>query len=107
MLIFLFEIIICIILLHSRDNFEAFLRYNFSQNTNYKSSTVSFKKEWRAVLHVGISESSLEIAVLDRQDFFDIKWSKAAELQSATFLQNNIFHRLMNYECIWISYPII
>ena len=40
--IFLIRIIIWIILWYSRDSFEAFLRYKFSQNTNYKSSTICF-----------------------------------------------------------------
>ena len=41
----------------------------FSQNTNYKSSIVHFmnkvERSWRIGLQVGISESSLENAVLD------------------------------------------
>ena len=50
----------------------------FSQNTNYKKSTVSFtnkvERGWRIGLHVGMSESSLENAVLDRRRFYEIKF---------------------------------
>ena len=53
MMILLFRIIIWIILWHSRDTFEAFLRYKFSMNTNYKSSIIYFtnkvergKEDW-------------------------------------------------------------
>ena len=77
MLIFLFQTIVWIILWHSRRNFEAFLRYKFLQNTNYKSLTFRFTNKvewtWRIELHVGMSESSLEKAVLDRRRFYEIK----------------------------------
>ena len=62
---------------HSRNTFEAFLRYKFSQNTIYKSSTVCFtntvEKGRRIRLHVGLSESSWENTVLDRRRFYETR----------------------------------
>ena len=83
-MIFLFRIIIWIILGYSRDTFEAFLRHKFSQNTNYKSLTVRFtnkvERGWRIGLHVKMSESSLENAVLDRRRFYELKFSSLKPL---------------------------
>ena len=74
--IFLFRIIIWIIW-RNRDTFEAFLRCKFSKNTNYNSLTVRFSNKvgrgWRIGLHVGISKSNLENAVLDRRRFLHYK----------------------------------
>ena len=62
---------------HSRNTFEAFLRYKFSQITIYNSSTVCFtntvEKGWRIRLHVGMSESSWENTVLDRRTFYETR----------------------------------
>ena len=81
-MIFLFRIIIWIILWHSRYTFEAFLRYKFSQTTNYNSSTVRFmnrvERGSRIGLHVGMSQSNLENVVLDRRRFYEIHNSKEA-----------------------------
>ena len=83
-MIFLFRIIIWIILGYSGYTFEAFLRHKFSQNSNYKSSTVRFtnkvERGWRTGLHVKMSESSLENAVLDRRRFYEMKFSSLKPL---------------------------
>ena len=69
---------------YSGDTFEAFLRHKFSQNTNYKSSTVRFPNKvetgWRTGLHVKMSESSLVNAVLDRRRFYEMKFSSLKPL---------------------------
>ena len=81
--IVLFRIFIRIVLWHIADTFKAFLRYEFSQNTHYKSSTARFtknvKRGWRIGLQLGMRKLSLENAVLDRQTLYEIRTDTPAD----------------------------